>query len=111
MENIELTSLIIPFIAGAALCLIHMVLIKLTLKKLQETVSPMRTLALGAFIRLVIAGLTFYYFASNGKHWSEVVACLVGYVIIRMVVLSRIIKSVDIDADNKTENNKGLEIS
>lgn len=93
--KIDFSILILPFVSGILLSSLYMGMLSLSLKNMVKTEAPIKKLLTGALVRLLMIGCVFYYFISGGKHWSEVTACLVGFVVARIVLLSMIAKKAE----------------
>ncbi|MCP4393705.1 MAG: hypothetical protein GY804_05490 [Alphaproteobacteria bacterium] len=109
--DIDFNILILPFICGVFLSAFYMGMLYLSLKNMASSPSPIKTLLTGALMRLAAVGCVFYYFVSSGRHWSEMTACLVGFVITRMVLLSKIAKSANAAKSSEAVVEDKLEIS
>lgn len=109
--NIDFRILILPFVSGVLLSSIYMGMLSLSLKNMAGANVSVRKLLTGALLRLLVIGCVFYYFIAGGKHWSEITACLVGFVVTRIVLLSIIARKADTAVSSKVVVDEKVEAS
>jgi len=74
--------------AGLGLGLIYFGGLWLTIRQLPHTRSPLAMLLVSLILRSVILMLGFYLVM--GTHWERAIACLVGVMLVRMSLMSRL---------------------
>jgi F1F0 ATPase subunit 2 len=84
----EITPLILSLIAGGALGMIYFGGLWHTVRKLPETQKPFSAMLWSFAVRTGIV-MTGFYFAMGG-HWEQLVAALLGFILIREVFIRRI---------------------
>lgn len=87
MENILI--LLVSLLVGAALGLAYFGTLWLTVRRLPSTRHPFAMAMVSVWGRLAVLLVAFYYVVRGG-HWQRLVACLIGFVIARIVLLKRL---------------------
>ena len=83
-----IVQLVIAFLGGAGLGVFYFAGLWWTVQKLASTQSP-ALLSLGSFAVRTAVVLTGFYFIMGGQ-WERLMACLVGFVAARIVLLRRL---------------------
>ena len=88
----ETLLMILAFVAGIVLGIIFFGVLWFTVKKTVTAKAPWLWM-LGSFIVRIAIVLTGFYFISDGN-WQRLIACLVGFIIARFIVI-HFTKSID----------------
>ena len=88
----ETVLMILAFVAGIILGIIFFGVLWFTVKKTVAAKAPWLWM-LGSFVFRVAVVLTAFYFIGSGN-WQRLIACLVGFVIARFIVI-HFTKSID----------------
>ena len=82
---IEISTLVLPFIAGILLGTIFFGGLWVTVKKLTASKMP-ALLVLGSFVfRISIVLIGFYFIGSDD--WKKLIVCLIGFIVARFAVI------------------------
>jgi F1F0 ATPase subunit 2 len=90
MNNIPLSTIMVltgAFIAGLALGIFYFTALWRTVRKLPDTLSPLK-LVLGSFVLRLLVVLPGFYFIMDG-HWERLAAALAGFVLVRAILVRR----------------------
>lgn len=85
---IELLLLCLAFLAGTLLGLFYFGLLWATVRRVPTARHP-ALLVLGSFAVRMAVVIAAFYFVMNGR-WERLAACLLGFLIVRQVMVSRI---------------------
>lgn len=86
--NLDTVSLVAPFLAGAMLGLFYFGGLWLTLRRIHCVTTP-GLLLIASFAGRMAVVLPAFYYVMAGQ-WERVAACLVGFLVIRSVIIRQI---------------------
>lgn len=81
-------SLILSGIAGMAIGLLYFGGLWLTIRQLPQSRHPVLLMMSSLIVRTAITVGAFYYVMN--QHWERAIACLIGFIAIRMILASRL---------------------
>lgn len=80
-------SLLVAFAAGLALGAFYFTALWRTVKKLPETLHPVR-LMLGSFALRIAVALAGFYFVMGG-HWERLAVAFMGFIFMKVILTRR----------------------
>lgn len=82
----DLPSLLLSLAAGAVLAGVYLVILWISLYRLQHRRRPGQWVALGLIVRLAVVVSGFYVILGNGR-WQLLLAALAGFVMVRTLAV------------------------
>ena len=97
--------LTLMFMAGLALGAFYFISLWQTVRRLAQTESRARLLAISSILRLAII-LTAFFFLMDG-HWERLAAVMIGFVVMRKILTYRLGPQKTVQLNSLTQNAAG----
>lgn len=97
----DAVSLIVAFTAGCVVGLVYFGLLWWTVRRIPTARRP-GLLLLGSLVGRLAAALAAFYVVMDGR-WERMAACLLGFLVVRQVMIGRLRPSPVADNGKRTE--------